>query len=207
MRPFNQPGVADAARRYFLTSDGTPALQLQEEISIVQATSAPLDESPYGSVFRPCGAGTSKAPAGGEFTYIGVRPQASRVLQLTQLMVSNLDAAAATEWTLRGLTAANVTSIGVDNTSAMIDLNPTQMPRNVASNIWAGSFTASTTGTATGVGGVLLPKTCLVVPLREFGLCLWGNDPGGIPSFAVSCLTADISLRVQVLCREWPITP
>lgn len=199
---FNRAPLAFALSQ-LMDVKGRTEMMLDE--TVVPVTSiAQLTDTPYVRFGILCGEEQPSVAVAAKNSWVLARPGANKVLQIESLILEN-PAAAAQKFSIRILTAADVATLDtIGSPAQMLDLTSPIARTRLSSFVVDASDAVSTAGNS--FAKVALPTLAtLQIFFPSPGVCLFGNDEGGIPALGVSGATQNQEINVTVLGREWPL--
>lgn len=201
LKKFNRGQIPEALARFFGIK-GDVAVDFQETL-VPNVTIGDVVDSPYLQYSIPVMGGHAAAAAGaGEFGYVGIRPGPNVALQVHMVSLLNTTGASLT-YHLRWMTAANVATVGVGSATSLQDVFTGTVGQTRSSNAWQGTHTALV---GAGILSVVVPAgESVIVEFPRGGVCLFGNDPNGVPSLGIAAGTDNVATSASFYAREWPL--
>lgn len=204
MRDFNRGEVNQALAR-MLGVKGELRLDL-EQLVVPTLDIADLADSPYyaSSFSRGVGRSSTQAAVAAKNGFVGVRPGERVALQVRRVIIGNPEAALAQTFAIEVMSAANISALGALTTAQMGFTSPPEAGQLAPSKLFLAA--ANTTGAGAVIGGcVLAASSSIILDLPEPGVCLYGDDPGGIPGLVVVGITQNQAVQAAFFGREWPL--
>lgn len=202
---FNRGEVTQSIARY-LSYKGRYAGVIDELISPVLPL-ATLDSTPYLRLGIPVARMANKASVAANNSWIIARPAPTLVLQIKSVIVMCL---AVSQVTLRMLTTTDIAGLGALTTLQFVEL--------AGVDVGAGPVTPglrpSTVDTAAVIGvgfgqaiarWIHTANTNYQIDFPDPGICLFGNEPAGLPALGICCETVNTTLNASIIGREWPL--
>ena len=172
-----------------------------------------LSRTPYANAYGyPVGRAANRAAVALQYGYVWASPGLNVCLEIVKVRVSQCSAS--TGFTLRLLTQAQQTTVGVDAFTNMLRLRqsaagpagPT-FPESVGSVLSQGTHDALV-GSTVASGLFVLGGPDLEFDFEGLGITLFGapqGSPTSIQALAVVCATVNLPFDVTFFCREWPL--
>lgn len=202
--PTQRGEIPAALAALFALKGHTPLLL--DEVSVPVVTIANMTDSPYMRYAVPVVYHQAAAALAANFGYVLARPGAGKVLQIRQV-VFKTNEAAAQDLGIRIGSAAFVAQLDtLVSTNNMVDVSGSPAPKRASSITQTYQDVAGTDTGSQGIHSVWVPPgVSVILTYPDPGVCLFADDDGGVPCYAVRQSTLNSHFAVSFMGREWPL--
>lgn len=202
--PTQRGEIPAALAALFALKGHTPLLL--DEVAVPVVSIANMTDSPYMRYAFPVIGHMQAAALAANFGYVIARPGAGKVLQVRQVVFKTSDAAAQ-DINVRVGSAAFVAQLDTPIADLqMVDISGGPAPKLASSRMSSFHDVAGTDTGSQSIGSFWVPPAVSVIlTYPEPGVCIFADDDGGIPCYAVRNATLNKQFAVTIMGREWPL--
>lgn len=200
-----QRGEIPAALAALFALKGHTPLEL-DEVAVPTAIIANMTDTPYMRYSVPVIRHVGVNAVALNFGYAVISPGPTKVLQIRQIVLKTNEVAAQDVGIRIGSAAFIAQLDTLVSTAPMVDVGAPPVPRFVSSNVRVFSDVAGTDTGSSSIGSFWIPPAVSVIlTYPEPGVCLYGDDEGGVPCMAIRQAALNSHFAVTVMGREWPL--